>query len=292
MRREGAVAWGVARAEPVEDDVCRYFESWLREGNHGEMHYLERYGDIRRDPRLLLDGARSIIVAAFPYYHHDQFDGNLSRIAAYAHGDDYHEVIRRRLEHAVAELSEGNGDAGFRICVDTAPLFERYWAVKAGVGFIGRNRMLTVPGYGSYVLLGSVVTTLELPVSEPCAMSCGDCGRCVAACPSGALLGASCRCLSYLTIEYRGEFTPGTDLHGRLYGCDICQRICPHNAAASETAITEFLPREALRGLTPQRAAELTQAEFSAIMRRSAIKRTKLAGLQRNAALAAKNHDV
>lgn len=280
IRDAGGVAWGVARPGQVDDQHLQYFESWLRDGNHGEMRYMERYGDIRRDPRLLLDGAKSIIMAAFPYYHHDQHEGNLQRIASYAHGDDYHEVMRARL----GQVADTLGDlAGNRICVDTAPLFERYWAVKAGVGFIGRNRMLIVPGYGSYVLLGSIITTLELPASEPCRESCKGCGRCVEACPAGALDGAACRCLSYLTIEYRGEFDAGVNLHGRLYGCDTCQRVCPHNASATDTSIAEFHPREALRRLAPEDVIDMTQTEFSTIMRRSAIKRVKLAGLQRNA---------
>ncbi|MCM1293917.1 MAG: tRNA epoxyqueuosine(34) reductase QueG [Bacteroides sp.] len=286
IRRAGGVAWGIARLEPVEERHFSNFESWLKAGNHGEMRYMEHYSDIRRDPRLLLDGAKSIIVVAFPYYHHDQFEGNLSRIAAYAHGDDYHEVLRERLATVVEEIKANSysvSEKDFRICVDTAPLFERYWAVKAGVGFIGRNRMLIVPGYGSYVFLGSIITKLELPESEPCRESCMDCGRCVEACPTGALDGASCRCLSYLTIEYRGQFDEDVDLHGRLYGCDICQRVCPLNAAAAETSIAEFHPREALRTLLPEKAIAMTQSEFSTIMRHSAIKRTKLAGLQRNA---------
>lgn len=302
----GAVGFGIARVDTVPDEEFRRYVSWLGAGCHGSMSYMERNIDVRHDPRLLLPGAKSIIMVAFPYYHVDQFEGNLSRISAYAHGDDYHEVIRRKLTGVVTGLIESrviyNSPEGnnaldinqqslssddFRICVDTAPLLERYWAVRAGLGFIGRNHLLIVPGYGSYVLLGSIITTVAFQSSSPSFQSCSGCNRCISACPVNALSESephrSNRCLSYLTIEHRGEFPHETDLHGRLYGCDICQQVCPHNNHPTPTPIAEFTPREALRELSPECALQLTQSEFSGIMRQSAIKRTKLAGLQRNA---------
>lgn len=287
VRQVGAVAWGVARLAPVGESEFGRFASWLDAGSHGSMHYMERYTDIRRDPRLLLPGAKSIIVLAFSYYHADQFEGNLRRIAAYAQGDDYHDIVRERLNRLAgmvkAETGATDASGQFRICVDTAPLLERYWAVKAGVGFIGRNRMLIVPGYGSYVVLGSIITTLDLEPTGECSRSCDGCNRCLDACPTRALYGDTKSCLSYLTIEYRGDFPDDTDLHDRLYGCDICQRVCPHNVGVPPTCIEGFGPRPALRTLTPGDVLHLTQDDFSTIMRHSAIKRTKLAGLQRNA---------
>lgn len=331
----GAVGFGIAKVDTVSDEEFGYYLRWLDAGCHGSMSYMERNIDVRRDPRLLLPDAKSIIMVAFPYYHDDQFEGNLSRIAAYAHGDDYHEVIRRKLSNVVnniidsinsgtsinsgssikvndsgesrgtvSTVSHGNISAdrhgtvsaesigavsadNFRICVDTAPLLERYWAVRSGLGFIGRNHLLIVPGYGSYVLLGSIITTVEFAPTAPNCGNCLGCNRCIAACPANALSEfqphKSNRCLSYLTIEYRGDYPEGTDLHERLYGCDICQQVCPHNNHPAPTTIAEFTPREALRELSPERALQLTQPEFSNIMRHSAIKRTKLAGLQRNA---------
>lgn len=331
----GAIGFGIAKVNTVPDEELGHYLRWLDAGCHGSMSYMERNIDIRRDPRLLLPDAKSIIMVAFPYYHDDQFEGNLSRIAAYAHGDDYHEVIRRKLSNVVNSIidnintdtsinsgssikvndsgesrgtvsadSHGNISAdshgtvsaesigavtadNFRICVDTAPLLERYWAVRSGLGFIGRNHLLIVPGYGSYVLLGSIITTVEFASTTPNNGSCLGCNRCIAACPVNALSEflphKSNRCLSYLTIEYRGEYPEGTDLHGRLYGCDICQQVCPHNKYSTPTTIAEFAPREALRELSPEQAIHLSQSEFSTIMRHSAIKRTKLVGLQRNA---------
>lgn len=281
----GGAACGIARAGFVDDAEFAYFEKWLERGMHATMRYMENYREIRRNPQLLLPGAQSVIVVAFPYYHSGQNDGNLGRIAAYAHGDDYHDVVRGRLEQLAVRVRDNFGGET-RVCVDTAPLLERYWAVRAGVGFVGRNRLLIVPGAGSYVFIGCVVTTVAFEPDSPCGMECAGCLRCIASCPGGALTAEGLdarRCLSYLTIEHRGDIPEGVDLCGRLYGCDMCQRVCPHNRSLSDTPITEFHPREALRTLTPEKIAAMNQQEFSAIMRRSAIKRTKLTGLQRNA---------
>lgn len=282
----GGVAWGVAAAEEVDSAVFAEFERWIACEKHGEMQYMSRYMDIRCNPQLLLAGAQSLVVVAFSYYHGDQFEGNLCRIAAYAHGDDYHEIVRSRLEN-VAEYIRHKIGGETRVCVDTAPLLERYWGEKAGVGIIGSNRMLIVPGIGSYVFLGIILTTEKITADIPLSGGCGDCRRCFAACPVGALSEEGIdarRCLSYQTIEYRGEFAEEVELCGRLYGCDECQRECPHNKGIPETNIAEFQARESLRGMTATRVLEMTQEEFSRDMRKSAIKRAKLSGLQRNAA--------
>lgn len=281
----GGAACGVADALAVADDDFARFDKWLARGMHGGMRYMENYRELRRDPQLLLPGAKSVVVAAFSYYHSDQTEGNLASIAAYAHGDDYHEVVRERLGRVAARIKEAYGGET-RVCVDTAPMLERYWAVRAGIGFVGRNRLLIVPGAGSYVFIGSVLTTVRFMPDAPNEGTCDGCGRCIAACPGKALSEEGVdarRCLSYLTIEHRGEFPDGTNLHGHLYGCDTCQRVCPHNRSLPDTPIAEFHAREALRTLTPEKIIRMGQSEFSAIMRRSAIKRTKLAGLQRNA---------
>lgn len=279
----GAYRWGIAAAEPVDEAAAALYLDWIAAGKHGEMGYLDRYHDVRRDPRLLLDGAvaRSVIVAAFNYYH-----PATSRlpIARYARALDYHEVVRDRLR-AVAEAITAETGALCRVTVDTAPLRERYMAVKAGLGFVGLNNLLIIPGAGSYFFLGEIITDLELPPSQPCTMLCGDCGRCVERCPGRALDGRggidARRCLSYLTIEYRGETMP-VDSLPVLYGCDACQLACPHNAAPPVTEIPEFQPSEALLSLTRDDIAGMTQQDFSRIFRHSAVKRTKLSGLLRN----------
>lgn len=244
------------------------------------MEYLNRYHDVRRSPGLLLPGARSIIAAAFPYYTDEPVS---LPIALYARGRDYHLVVRERLTDVAAMLPGAS-----RVCVDTAPLRERYWAARLGLGFIGRNNQLIIPGRGSYFFLGFIITEAEIPASSslqaPPADGCGDCRRCVDSCP-GRCLSADGRaldartCLSYLTIEHRGP------LPGRipvLYGCDVCQRVCPHNAEPRVTSIADFHPSPELASLTARQVADMTPEQFSAFFRHSAIKRTKISGLQRN----------
>ena len=282
----GIAAFGVAEAEPVSDDACNLYEQWISQGKQGGMAYLERYADVRRDPRLLLDGARSLVVCAFPYLPHSQRAAGAPVIASYAHGLDYHDVVRQKLSDAATGLADAFG-GNWRVCVDTAPLRERYWAVKAGLGFIGRNQQLIVPGVGSYVFIGTIISTLQIAPSGPCTGQCRGCGRCTAACPGGALAADGSldarRCLSYLTIEHRGDFAPDIDLHNCLYGCDRCQQVCPHNAVAMHALLPELEPSEELLGLTPDDVMAMTAERFRELFRGSAIKRTKLAGLQRNA---------
>lgn len=277
----GAYRWGVATAEPVDNKSDDLYHRWIEAGHHGEMGYLDRYHEVRHDPRLLLDGAQSIIVAAFNYYHPAQA---LLPISHYALGMDYHEVVRSRLT-TVAETITAKTGAACRVTVDTAPLRERYFAVKAGLGFIGRNNMLIIPDAGSYFVLGEIITSLKLEPSQPCTLSCKECGKCVKECPGNALESQggmdARRCHSYLTIEYRGESLP-VDKMPSLYGCDHCQRVCPHNAMPPVTEIPEFIPSEEIMALTREQIKTMTPPEFSRIFRHSPIKRTKLQGLQRN----------
>lgn len=276
---------GFAVAEQVEAESIERYSRWIDNKMHGEMTYLERYGDVRRDPRLLLDGAKTIIVCALNYYPSQFQSPDVPQIASYALGRDYHEVVKERLM-LLAQFIRENYGGQTRVCVDTAPIRERYWAVKAGLGFMGTNNQLILPGRGSYYFLGEVLTTVSFEPDDPCRESCMSCGRCVKVCPAGAIspngfVDAS-KCLSYLTIEYRGELTEGLNLGNRVYGCDECQRVCPHNRAAKPTTIADFAPSAELLSLDAQSIAQMTPQQFSAIFRHSAIKRTRLAGLQRN----------
>lgn len=278
--------WAAVRLEStVEPEAVDRYKAWLADGRHGGMTYLENYPDLRTDPRTLLEGARTLIAVAFPYYTDEPVR---LPISLYARGRDYHEVVRERLQAIASGLP---GDS--RVCVDTAPLRERYWAQRAGLGFIGRNNQLIIPGMGSYFFLGFILNTTEFDVaaaSAPAAGGCGDCRRCIDACPGRCLeadgrgLDAR-RCLSYLTIEHRGELPVPVPV---LYGCDVCQRVCPHNSGATPTPIADFHPTAEFAQLTEADVAAMTPAEFKALFGHSAIKRTKLAGLQRNlSALAA-----
>ena len=207
--------------------------------------------------------------------------------ADYALGLDYHEVIRRRLSAAAAEITARLGGET-RICVDTAPIRERYWAAASGLGFIGLNGQLIVDGIGPKVFLAEILWTVAVTPDRPTGrQSCGGCGACVRACPGKALDGRcgvdARRCLSYLTIEYRGELPDDLRLDGRIYGCDVCQDVCPHNRRDAATTIDEFRPSAELQALTADDILKMEPQDFSRVFSHSAIKRTKLTGLQRNA---------
>lgn len=310
LEAAGVFKSGIARVQSVDDATTEAYRKWLSEGKHGEMGYLENYLDIRSNPALLLPEARSIISCAFNYYH-GPVRGPL-KWASYSLGDDYHDIVRKRLQEVAAWISEEYG-AECRVCVDTAPIHERYWAVRSGIGFIGRNQQLILPGAGTHFFLGEILTTLELTPDPPCTESCLGCDRCLRACPGKALSHKSIcapepptsgqiansamqptelaeeyelvakRCLSYLTIEYRGDFPAGTELGRHIYGCDVCQEVCPHNVNAPLSEIEEFRPRPAILSLDTEAILTMKQEDFSTLFRRSAIKRTKLTGLQRNA---------
>ncbi len=200
----GAVRAGVVTLGPVDSYAEELYRNWLAEGRHGEMGYLEKYAEVRHDPRLLLEGARSMIVAAFNYYGGEPEVSQPLKWARYAVGRDYHEEVRERLGRVAEAITAATG-AQCRVTVDTAPLRERYWAVKAGVGFLGINNQLIVPEAGSWCVLGEIITTLELEADEPDTRNCLGCMRCVKACPGHALDGHggmdARRCMSYLSIE-------------------------------------------------------------------------------------------
>lgn len=285
-RDAGFHSVGIAAAGPVEPEYAAIGDRWTDCGFNGCLAYMERYRDIRHDPRLLLEGCRSIIVMAASYYTGDTPNPEAAQIAMYARGDDYHEVLRERAGCIVRMLNDNGFTA--RICVDTAPLAERYWAVKAGIGFIGRNGTIIIPGAGSYFFITSILTDAPLPPDEPCEADCAQCGECVCSCPANAInpdrtIDAR-RCLSCLTIELRGDLPAGTDPGNRVFGCDTCQNVCPHNSLPAITPIAEFRMRPQLKNLTAENILSMNQEEFSAMFRKSAIKRAKLAGLQRNAA--------
>ncbi len=285
--KAGAIRTGFARAEAVGSEAWDVYSGYIADGRHGAMGYLANYPDIRRDPRLLLeDGdAKSLIVCAFPYYSPEVDEPTDARFAFYARGTDYHKVLRERLGVVTDELAAAGCVS--RICIDSAPLMERYWAVRSGVGFVGLNSQLIVPGGGSYVFIATIITDADLEPDDPCGDDCGKCGKCVRACPGGAI-GAdgsfdATRCLSYLTIEYRGELPDGADFGRNVYGCDRCQICCPHNQGVKPTEIEEFKPREEVVALTREGIEAMTPSEFNRIFEGSAVKRVRLKVLKRNA---------
>ncbi|MCM1077562.1 MAG: tRNA epoxyqueuosine(34) reductase QueG [Bacteroides sp.] len=283
LKTAGVFKSGIASVTEVPASVTDAYHRWLSEGRHGGMGYLENHLELRSNPSLLLPGAKSVVCCAFNYYfgHHD---GPL-QWAGYALGDDYHEVVRNRLNVVARWITDTTG-AQCRVCVDTAPLHERYWAVQSGVGFIGLNRQLIIPGAGTHFFLGEILTTAEFMPDEPCTDSCMGCGKCIECCPGKALSSEGMdanRCLSYLTIEHRGDLPPDTSLGRHIYGCDVCQDVCPHNSNPPVSDIEEFRPRKPILELDTETILAMKQEDFSTLFRHSAIKRTKLTGLQRNA---------
>lgn len=308
----GFIAIGAAKAEPIDEKAWNAFVRWLEDGNNAGMGYMANHQAIRRDPRLLLEGARTVISLAFSFAPPIFRNPSLPMIACYAYGDDYHEVLRRRLRQMVEKWERCHGGS-YRICIDSAPIAERYWAVKCGIGTIGENGSVIVPGYGSMVFLAEVITTLPLEKinsilsednpfikSRPDSSvytekkTCNNCGSCIKACPGKAIsqdgtIDAK-RCLSYLTIEHRGVFTEASSIEAlatpagenTLFGCDLCLRSCPLNRNLSASNIEEFRPREEIMRLTAADIAEMSGENFSRIFKNSPLKRSKLHGLKRN----------
>lgn len=312
LHEAGGFAIGFSPLCEVSSEVMTYFESWLAEGRNGEMGYLANHLDIRRNPALLLANGSdpcpggTIISIAFPYFPANPYKKEKLKIARYALGDDYHEVLRTRLKPIAAWLTEQTGEEA-RICVDTAPILERYWAQKSGIGYIGRNRQLTIPGHGACFFLAEIVTRAELrthcdiapqeqtateqdalpPALNEIQSICLDCGACIKSCPGNALEFGnfdSRKCHSYLTIEYRGELPDSFHpLPEQLYGCDRCIEACPViRMSSAPTPLPEFQPRESLLNLTPSDIEALTPTEYASLLRHSPIKRAKLEGLLRN----------
>lgn len=282
--RLGFCACGVARAEAVSQEAAARFDRWIAAGGHADMGYMERYREQRLNPALLVEGARSIVSVAMSYAPAVRLPADGYQMAAYALGRDYHDVFRERL----TALAEVMGWEGAKVAVDAVPILERYWAQQAGIGFIGLNHQLIVPGHGSMCFLGEIITTAEADCyDEPLHRSCGQCGRCTKACPTGALgeEGFNARrCLSYQTIENRGPLSPeaAAALGDCFYGCDRCQQACPHNAQIPASTEPAFQPSAALLAMKKTDWHALTIEQYRALFKGSAVKRAKYEGLMRN----------
>ena len=285
---------GVARAEPVADDFGRY-QNWTAQGMAGEMRYLtDRRAEVRRDPRNLLAGARSVICVGKLYNQAPPAAAEGHAIfSRYAWGRDYHDVLRAALEQLAHKLA-GIERHQWKVCVDTAPLLERSYARQAGLGWIGRNTCLINEPLGSWFFLGELITTLELEPDAPPPDRCGTCTRCIEACPTQAIVPHgdgwvldARRCISYLNIELRGPIPEEqrTWLGSRVFGCDICQEVCPWNARAPETDEPAFQPAYD-RAPPLEELAALSAEEFRERFRGTPVMRVKYEGLLRNVAAA------
>ncbi len=280
---------GIAKAGFLEEEAPR-LEAWLNAGKHGEMQYMENHFDKRLDPRLLVDGAKSVISLALNYYTDEkQLDPLAPKISKYAYGADYHTVIKDKLKQLLYFIREEIGEVDGRMFVDSAPVLDKAWAKKAGLGWIGKNSNLINQRSGSFFFLAELIIDLEVEYDiEPTADHCGTCTRCIDACPTEAIVGPyvvdGSRCISYLTIELKNELPPEfkgkTD--GWMFGCDICQDVCPWNKFSVIHNEPAFKPHADLLGISQKDWQDITEETFQKVFKGSAVKRTKYAGLKRN----------
>ncbi len=284
--RLGFMACGIARAEFLANEAPR-LEQWLRQGKQGAMHYMANHFDLRLDPRKLMPGARSVISLAFNYHAPpQQRDLDAPKLSTYAYGRDYHKVLRKRLKPLMQYIVQQWGDVSLRAFVDSAPVMEKAWAQRAGVGWIGKHANIIRQGAGSWFFLCELITDLELEPDAPAMDHCGTCRRCVDACPTDAITPYGVdgsRCISYLTIELKDsipqEFAGKMD--GWAFGCDVCQQVCPWNRFATPHSEPEFAPKPELLSLTADEWHGMTEVVFDRLFEGSAVKRAKFAGLQR-----------
>jgi epoxyqueuosine reductase len=289
---EGFDKVGIVRAQELEQERKR-LQQWLGRGLHGEMRWMERDPVQRTDPRMVLPSARSVVVVALNYYtpHEHNDDSTTGKISRYSWGDDYHDVVGGKLKSLLAWIKEQWPEAEGKACVDIQPMMDKAWAVRAGLGWIGKHTNLITREYGSWVFLGELLLNLELEYdTEQVTDHCGSCTLCLEACPTDAITEPyvvdSNRCISYATIELRAPSIPGAvaeKLNGWLYGCDICQDVCPWNRFEQPTAEARFEPREGSVNASLPEILKLTPEAYAERFRKSAIKRAKLTGLQRNA---------
>jgi len=279
---------GFSRVVPLTEDRAHFLD-WLHRGYHGEMAWLAREPEKRIDPELIFPEANTVISAAVNYYtpwSHER-TGKISR---YAWGDDYHDVVKEKLRALLDWIVDSDPNVQGKVCVDTAPVMEKALAHRSGLGWVGKHSNVITKEYGSWVFLGEILLNMELEYDGPMADHCGTCTACVDACPTDAIVEPyivdSTKCISYATIELRSDDLPETisaNLNGWLYGCDICQDVCPWNRFEKPTDETRFAPRRDETSLDLDMVESLLPETYTERFRKSAMKRTKLAGLKRNA---------
>jgi len=289
---EGFDKVGIVRAEPLEQETSRLKE-WLARGYHGEMSWMARDVDKRLNPTELFPQARSVVVVALNYYTPAQHQENsgTGKVSRYAWGDDYHDVLKTKLESLLAWIREQDPDAAGKVCVDIQPTMDKAWAVRAGLGWLGKHTNVITPEFGSWIFIGELLLNLDLDAdADRFEDHCGTCTLCIDACPTQAITEPyvvdSNKCISYATIELRAPELPETiqhDLSGWLYGCDICQDVCPWNRFEQVTNETRFEPRAGNVNASLDEILELTSETYAARFRASTMKRAKISGLQRNA---------
>lgn len=280
---------GIAKAERLDEDARR-LESWLSKGMHGTMHYMENHFDMRVDPSKLVPGAKSVITLLMNYYPEKQQQTQAPKISKYAYGNDYHEVIRTKLKIFLQQIKEQIGEVHGRGFVDSAPVLERAWAQKAGIGWVGKNGNLISKQRGSFFFIATLIVDLELMYEDAFSKDyCGTCTKCVDECPTEAILPGKVidgsKCISYFTIELKEALIPATmknKFDNWLFGCDVCQDVCPWNRFSKPGDEMGFKPIPEILNLSTADWEELTEASFKIIFKNSPLKRAKFEGIKRN----------
>lgn len=280
---------GISKADFLEEEAPR-LEKWLSKNYHGKMAYMANYFDKRLDPRLLVDGAKSVITVILNYYPEKEISEKDAsyKISKYAYGTDYHYVVKDKLKDLMSFISEEIGEVNGRVFVDSAPVMDKIWAKKSGLGWVGKHSNLINRKIGSFFFIGEIICDLDLAPDGAIKDYCGTCTACIDACPTDAITEPyvvdGSRCISYYTIELK-EAIP-KEVRGKfenwIFGCDICQDVCPWNRFAKPHKTPEFLPHPQLENMSKNDWEEITEEVFKEIFKRSAVKRTKLEGLKRN----------
>lgn len=286
-KRLGFLSCGISRAEFLETEAPR-LEKWLNQNQHGKMQYMENHFDKRLDPRLLVDGAKSVVSLLLNYYPEQTQRADTFKISKYAYGNDYHFLIKDKLRELLHFINQEIGEVSGRVFVDSAPVMDKAWAAKSGLGWVGKNSNLITQKVGSFYFIAELILDLELEYDHATTDHCGSCTACIDACPTQAIeqpyVVNGSKCISYFTIELK-ENIP-TEMRGKFddwaFGCDICQDVCPWNRFSKPHAEPLFNPKNDMLGFSKTDWHDMTQEVFQKTFKNSAVKRTKFEGLQRN----------
>ncbi|SIQ55051.1 epoxyqueuosine reductase [Pontibacter lucknowensis] len=286
----GFMYCGVSKADFLEEEAPR-LENWLKQNMHGQMHYMENHFDKRLDPRLLVEGAKSVVSLLLNYYpeqEKQQTGEDTYKVSKYAYGTDYHFVIKDKLKTLLSFINDEIGEVGGRCFVDSAPVLDKAWAKKSGLGWVGKNSNLITPQVGSFYFIAELIIDLELEYDGPIKDYCGSCTRCLDACPTDAIVAPyvvdGSKCISYFTIELKDQLPQ--EMNGKfgnwIFGCDICQDVCPWNRFSKPHQEPAFEPHPQLKEMKKSDWEEITQEVFAQLFKKSAVKRTGYNGLLRN----------
>jgi len=285
----GFMYCGISKADFLEPEA-RQLDAWLKNSYNGKMAYMENHFDKRLDPRLLVDGAKSVVSLLLNYHTEaEQTDPEAPRLSKYAHGKDYHNVIKDKLKELFQFIQEEIGEVGGRVFVDSAPVMDKAWAKRSGLGWMGKSTNLIHPKHGSFFFIAELILDLDLEPDGPIKDYCGTCTRCIDACPTDAIVQPyvvdGSKCISYLTIELKDAILPDAfrgKMDNWMFGCDICQDVCPWNRFSKPHSEPQFTPHDSLLHLSKADWEDLTEEIFAELFRHSAVKRTKFEGLKRN----------